>query len=198
MRWALFGSLSAAVFLLALFALQIPFWMAALIGGAVYLGLQLALGGDRDAADVLANPEEATAQEIREVLRAQRADVQEIRRMASAVGKRDVQRKLEDISLSIEGCIAYLEAHPQAIPAAGSSLGLYVGQTRSLVADYVGLRPAKPQGEEAESGVAAFEASLDSIKETFDKLYGKLISEDVIGIKAGLDAFKEMTRIERL
>jgi len=189
------GIASALAFLIFLLALQLPFWLAVLLGAATYLAFTLLLGRQRQVEVQLGA---LNAQEVQKTLEEGSNKVKEISAYGLRLPPGKIRNKIERICQIAEEILEAIEKNPQDFKAAKRFFSYYLETTLKIVKTYADLSKQAKAIPEAQETLQKAEAILDNIEKTFQKQLSRILEDDLLDLDAEISLLEKTIKMEGL
>ncbi|MFC0215485.1 5-bromo-4-chloroindolyl phosphate hydrolysis family protein [Paenibacillus chartarius] len=181
-------ALSAAAFLVFLFALDFGVILSAVLGAAIYGALQLLL-----------TTTDPTIRLYGELLREARRKLHRLREASGGLRSRVVRGHVDEIIAITNRVIAFTEKKATQLPEVRQMLSFYLDATVQIVTAYAETAALTGSDSRAGSDFAGkAEESLEAIRDHFHAQYERLVRSDLSDLTARMEALKEMLDWEGL
>ena len=213
------GVAAALAFAAMYFLLDVGFFPALVLSGGLYVGLAVfsvvrdraarqTAGADRRAAGgggKRGAPLQAdlsglsiTQEEFENALREGSQKLGTLKRAAERIADRGVRGKAYAVCDAVARILSDIREDPKDLKPARQFLGYYLDATIKVVDRYAALATKSVSSDELTESLERAEASLDTIKNAYDKQLAQLLENDVMDLDTELRVLEQTIRMEGL
>lgn len=215
------GIAAALAFAAMYFLLNVGFLPALVLSGGLYVGLAVfsvvrdraarettgtergAVGGggkraSRPPLNVDLSGLSITQEEFESALREGSKKLATLKRAAERISDRGVRGKAYAVCDAVARILSDIRDDPKDLKPARKFLGYYLDATIKVVDRYAALATKSVSSDELSESLERAEASLDTIKNAYDKQLAQLLENDVMDLDTELRVLEQTIRMEGL
>lgn len=127
-----------------------------------------------------------------------RKDFESIRRSMGRIRDGQLRQQTEEMCRAAGNVLAYLEKHPEKIPAARRFIDYYQDTASALLAKYVELESAGLTEGQTQGLTENMKRAAAALTEAFQKQLGKMVENEVTDMEADVAVLEQVMRMEGL
>ncbi|HIV91238.1 MAG TPA: 5-bromo-4-chloroindolyl phosphate hydrolysis family protein [Candidatus Eisenbergiella stercoravium] len=196
-RSLLTGAAASVFFLILFLGLGWSFLVSLLLAVLLFAAVWLITKPERKGENAGWQPDDQERELLRSMKEA-RKDFESIRRSMGRIRDRQLRQQTEGMCRAAGNILAYLEKHPEKIPAARRFIDYYQETASTLLARYVELESAGLSESQTQVLTESMKRAAAALTDAFQKQLGKMVENEVTDMEADVDVLEQMMRMEGL
>ena len=196
-RSLLAGAAASLFFLLLFLGLGWSFPVSLLFAVLLFAAVWLITKPQRKGKNAGWQPDDQEKELLRSMKEA-RKDFESIRRSMGRIRDGQLRQQTEEMCRAVGNVLAYLEKHPEKIPAARRFIDYYQDTASALLAKYVELESAGLTEGQTQGLTENMKRAAAALTEAFQKQLGKMVENEVTDMEADVAVLEQVMRMEGL
>lgn len=196
-RSLLAGAAASLFFLLLFLGLGWSFPVSLLFAVLLFAAVWLITKPERKGKNAGWQPVDQEKELLRSMKEA-RKDFESIRRSMGRIRDGQLRQQTEEMCRAAGNVLAYLEKHPEKIPAARRFIDYYQDTASALLAKYVELESAGLTEGQTQGLTENMKRAAAALTEAFQKQLGKMVENEVTDMEADVAVLEQVMRMEGL
>lgn len=196
-RSLLAGAAASLFFLLLFLELGWSFPVSLLFAVLLFAAVWLITKPERKGKNAGWQPDDQEKELLRSMKEA-RKDFESIRRSMGRIRDGQLRQQTEEMCRAAGNVLAYLEKHPEKIPAARRFIDYYQDTASALLAKYVELESAGLTEGQTQGLTENMKRAAAALTEAFQKQLGKMVENEVTDMEADVAVLEQVMRMEGL
>ena len=196
-RSLLAGAAASLFFLLLFLGLGWSFPVSLLFAVLLFAAVWLITKPQRKGKNAGWQPDDQEKELLRSMKEA-RKDFESIRRSMGRIRDGQLRQQTEEMCRAAGNVLAYLEKHPEKIPAARRFIDYYQDTASALLAKYVELESAGLTEGQTQGLTENMKRAAAALTEAFQKQLGKMVENEVTDMEADVAVLEQVMRMEGL
>lgn len=196
-RSLLAGAAASLFFLLLFLGLGWSFPVSLLFAVLLFAAVWLITKPERKGKNAGWQPDDQEKELLRSMKEA-RKDFESIRRSMGRIRDGQLRQQTEEMCRAAGNVLAYLEKHPEKIPAARRFIDYYQDTASALLAKYVELESAGLTEGQTQGLTENMKRAAAALTEAFQKQLGKMVENEVADMEADVAVLEQVMRMEGL
>ena len=196
-RSLLAGAAASLFFLLLFLGLGWSFPVSLLFAVLLFAAVWLITKPERKGKNAGWQPDDQEKELLRSMKEA-RKDFESIRRSMGRIRDGQLRQQTEEMCRAAGNVLAYLEKHPEKIPAARRFIDYYQDTASALLAKYVELESAGLTEGQTQGLTENMKRAAAALTEAFQKQLGKMGENEVTDMEADVAVLEQVMRMEGL
>ena len=195
-RSLLAGVCASAFFLIFFLGLGWNFFLCILFAVLLFAAVWF-LGKPGKKAEASRQTEDREKELFRSMREAKK-DFESIRKNVGQIRDPQLKAQTESMCRAAGNILAYLEKHPEKIPAARRFIDYYQDTASTLLAKYVELESAGLSDSQTQALGESMKRAACALTDAFRKQRGKMVENEVTDMEADITVMEQMMRMEGL
>ena len=196
-RSLLAGAAASLFFLLLFLGLGWSFPVSLLFAVLLFAAVWLITKPERKGKNAGWQPDDQEKELLRSMKEA-RKDFESIRRSMGRIRDGQLRQQTEEMCRAAGNVLAYLEKHPEKIPAARRFIDYYQDTASALLAKYVELESAGLTEGQTQGLTENMKRAAAALTEAFQKQLGTMVENEVTDMEADVAVLEQVMRMEGL
>lgn len=196
-RSLLAGAAASLFFLLLFLGLGWSFPVSLLFAVLLFAAVWLITKPERKGKNAGWQPDDQEKELLRSMKEA-RKDFESIRRSMGRIRDGQLRQQTEKMCRAAGNVLAYLEKHPEKIPAARRFIDYYQDTASTLLARYVELESAGLSESQTQVLTESMKRAAAALTDAFQKQLGKMVENEVTDMETDVAVLEQMMRMEGL
>lgn len=196
-RSLLAGAAASLFFLLLFLGFGWSFPVSLLFAVLLFAAVWLITKPERKGKNAGWQPDDQEKELLRSMKEA-RKDFESIRRSMGRIRDGQLRQQTEEMCRAAGNVLAYLEKHPEKIPAARRFIDYYQDTASALLAKYVELESAGLTEGQTQGLTENMKRAAAALTEAFQKQLGKMVENEVTDMEADVAVLEQVMRMEGL
>lgn len=196
-RSLLAGAAASLFFLLLFLGLGWSFPVSLLFAVLLFAAVWLITKPERKGKNAGWQPVDQEKELLRSMKEA-RKDFESIRRSMGRIRDGQLRQQTEEMCRVAGNVLAYLEKHPEKIPAARRFIDYYQDTASALLAKYVELESSGLTEGQTQGLTENMKRAAAALTEAFQKQLGKMVENEVTDMEADVAVLEQVMRMEGL
>ncbi len=196
-RSLLAGAAASLFFLLLFLGLGWSFPVSLLFAVLLFAAVWLITKPERKGKNAGWQPDDQEKELLRSMKEA-RKDFESIRRSMGRIRDGQLRQQTEEMCRAAGNVLAYLEKHPEKIPAARRFIDYYQDTASTLLARYVELESAGLSESQTQVLTESMKRAAAALTDAFQKQLGKMVENEVTDMETDVAVLEQMMRMEGL
>lgn len=196
-RSLLAGAAASLFFLLLFLGLGWNFPVSLLFAVLLFAAVWLITKPERKGKNAGWQPDDQEKELLRSMKEA-RKDFESIRRSMGRIRDGQLRQQTEEMCRAAGNVLAYLEKHPEKIPAARRFIDYYQDTASTLLARYVELESAGLSESQTQVLTESMKRAAAALTDAFQKQLGKMVENEVTDMETDVAVLEQMMRMEGL
>ena len=191
------GAAASLFFLLLFLGLGWSFPVSLLFAVLLFAAVWLITKPQRKGKNAGWQPDDQEKELLRSMKEA-RKDFESIRRSMGRIRDGQLRQQTEEMCRAAGNVLAYLEKHPEKIPAARRFIDYYQDTASTLLARYVELESAGLSESQTQVLTESMKRAAAALTDAFQKQLGKMVENEVTDMETDVAVLEQMMRMEGL
>ena len=191
------GAAASLFFLLLFLGLGWSFPVSLLFAVLLFAAVWLITKPERKGKNAGWQPDDQEKELLRSMKEA-RKDFESIRRSMGRIRDGQLRQQTEEMCRAAGNVLAYLEKHPEKIPAARRFIDYYQDTASTLLARYVELESAGLSESQTQVLTESMKRAAAALTDAFQKQLGKMVENEVTDMETDVAVLEQMMRMEGL
>lgn len=196
-RSLLAGAAASLFFLLLFLGLGWSFPVSLLFAVLLFAAVWLITKPERKGKNAGWQPDDQEKELLRSMKEA-RKDFESIRRSMGRIRDGQLRQQTEEMCRAAGNVLAYLEKHPEKIPAARRFIDYYQDTASTLLARYVELESAGLSESQTQVLTESMKRAAAALTDAFQKQLGKMVENEVTDMETDVAVLEQVMRMEGL
>ena len=196
-RSLLAGAAASLFFLLLFLGLGWSFPVSLLFAVLLFAAVWLITKPQRKGKNAGWQPDDQEKELLRSMKEA-RKDFESIRRSMGRIRDGQLRQQTEEMCRAAGNVLAYLEKHPEKIPAARRFIDYYQDTASTLLARYVELESAGLSESQTQVLTESMKRAAAALTDAFQKQLGKMVENEVTDMETDVAVLEQVMRMEGL
>ena len=196
-RSLLAGAAASLFFLLLFLGLGWSFPVSLLFAVLLFAAVWLITKPERKGKNAGWQPDDQEKELLRSMKEA-RKDFESIRRSMGRIRDGQLRQQTEEMCRAAGNVLAYLEKHPEKIPAARRFIDYYQDTASALLAEDGELESAGLTEGQTQGLTENMKRAAAALTEAFQKQLGKMVENEVTDMEADVAVLEQVMRMEGL